>query len=424
VVGVGEDGRISEVEVGVTAPHQAEQLWGVVLPGFANAHSHAFHRALRGRTHDGSGSFWTWRDLMYRVANRLDPDSYHRLARGVFGEMVLAGITSVGEFHYVHHRPDGGRYADPNAMGEALLSAADDVGIRITLLDSLYLHGGLDRERGLSPTGEEQRRFSDGSFDAWAERVEALMATDSRHRIGVAIHSVRAVAPDDIERVADVARRHHAPLHVHGSEQPSEVDACRAQYGVPPLALLCDHGVGEGGTIVHGTHVDADEIRRVAASGATVCFCPTTERDLGDGLGPAADYRAAGVRLSLGTDSHAEIDLLGEARALELDERLRLRERGVFSAAELLACATAHESLGWDDAGAITVGRRADLVAVGLDTVRLAGSPMELAAVVFAASACDVTDVVVDGRHVVRGGTHRDVDVTTELDAAIREVVG
>jgi formiminoglutamate deiminase len=423
-VGVGEDGRISEIEVGVTSPRQASPLRGVVVPGFANAHSHAFHRALRGRTHDGPGSFWTWRDLMYRVANRLDPDSYHRLARSVFGEMVLAGITSVGEFHYVHHRPDGARYDDPNAMGVALLSAADDVGIRITLLDALYLHGGLDSERGLQPIGEEQRRFSDGSFDAWAERVEALMAIDTRHRIGVAIHSVRAVAPDDIARVADVARRHRVPLHVHGSEQLGEVDACRARYGVPPLELLCDHGVGPGATIVHGTHVDADEIGRVAASGATVCFCPTTERDLGDGLGPARDYRAAGVRLSLGTDSHAEIDLLAEARALELDERLRLQERGVFSAAQLLACATDHRSLGWEDAGAIVVGRRADLVAVDVGSVRLAGTPRELAGVLFAASASDVTDVVVDGRHVVRGGTHRDLDVAAELDAAIREVLG
>jgi formiminoglutamate deiminase len=377
-----------------------------VLPGLANTHSHAFHRVLRGRTHGGRGSFWTWREQMYEVAGRLDPDTYHALARAVYGEMVLAGITCVGEFHYLHHGPDGTPYADPNAMGHALIAAARDAGIRLTLLDTLYLTSGVDGR----PLDGVQRRFGDGDAERWAARVADVRA-GPHARVGAAAHSVRAVPADQLKTLAG------APvLHVHLSEQRAENDQCRAVYGCTPTELLRRHGLlGPGTTAVHATHLTGEDI--AALGGTGVCFCPTTERDLADGIGPARALADAGARISLGSDSHAVIDLLAEARALEMDERLATERRGHFTAADLLAAATGHACLGWDDAGRIAAGQRADLVAVALDTVRTAGARPEQA--VFAATAADVTDVVVDGRRVVTGGRHTGFDVPT----ALREVL-
>ena len=400
-----ENGRIEKVEA-QSAVRSESRLPGLVLPGFANAHSHAFHRALRGRTHVGRGSFWTWRDLMYRVAATLDPDGYHRLARAVYGEMALAGITAVGEFHYLHHGPDGTRYDDPNAMGHALIAAAKDAGIRITLLDTLYLTSGVD---GRKPEGV-QKRFSDGSLDAWADRVGRL-AEDPHTRIGAAAHSVRAVPERGL---SGLAGRH--PLHIHLSEQPAENEQCQAIHGCTPTELLRRTGVlGPATTVVHATHLTDDDVK--ALHGTGVCFCPTTERDLADGIGPARTLADAGSPLSLGSDSHAVIDPFAEAQGLEMDERLASERRGAFTAAELIAAAANHGSIGWDDAGAIRAGNRADLVAVSLDSVRTAGVDPEQA--VFAATAADVTDVIVDGRPVVTGGAHTGFDVAAALREAI-----
>ena len=420
------DGRISSVATGVeTPPAGSTRLDGLTLPGLANAHSHAFHRALRGRTQAGSGSFWTWRDQMYGVAQRLDPDAYFRLARATYAEMALAGITAVGEFHYVHHQPDGTPYADANAMGEALLAAAAEAGIRITLLDTCYLHGGLDAD-GHHPLGDHQRRFADGSADAWAARAAARRAGD--HAVlGGAIHSVRAVDPASMAVVGEWAAGQDAPVHVHLSEQPAENEACLAHHGRTPTELLHDAGLlGERLTAVHATHLTKADLGLLATTRSGVCLCPTTERDLADGIGPAGDLAAAGVPLSLGSDSHAVVDPFEEARAVELDERLTTMVRGTHPAAVLLTAATAtgYAALGRNGGGLLAAGAPADLTTVGLDSVRLAGTDSDtaLASVVFAATAADVTHVVVAGNVVVSDGVHTSVEVAAELDASIRAV--
>ncbi|WP_420122971.1 formimidoylglutamate deiminase [Nakamurella sp.] len=412
------DGRFVAVTAGTVPPPGATVLPGVVLPGLANCHSHAFHRALRGRTHGGGGTFWTWREGMYRVAAALDPDTYLALARATYAEMALAGITAVGEFHYLHHAPGGAPYADPNAMGEALIQAATDAGIRLTLLDTCYLAGGLDAD-GHGPLGPEQVRFSDGSARRWADRVARLAgsrASSDEVLIGAAVHSVRAVPRDQLPVVAAAAAGR--PLHVHLSEQPAENEAALAFYGRTPTELLDEAGVlGPATTAVHATHLTGSDIATLGRTGTTSCFCPTTERDLADGIGPARALLDAGSGLSLGSDQHAVIDLIEEARALEMHERLASRQRGRFTPEQLLTAATRHDTLGRPDAGALAVGHRADLVAVRLDGPRTAG--VDPAQVLLAATAADVDTVVVDGRPVVTGGRHRLGDVGELLRTAI-----
>jgi formiminoglutamate deiminase len=416
-----EEGRIARVTPGAAQPPEAVRLPGLTLPGLANAHSHAFQRALRGRTQDGRGSFWTWREQMYAVAERLDPDTYLALARATYAEMALAGVSAVGEFHYVHHGPGGDPYDDPNELGRALIAAAREAGVRLTLIDACYLHGGIDE-----PPAGAQLRFSDGDADAWAQRVDAL-ADDESVRIGAAIHSVRAVDPGSAATVAAWSARRDAPLHAHVSEQPAENDACLAAYGQTPTALLAEAGaLAMRFTAVHATHLTAADVDLLVDAAACCCVCPTTERDLADGVGRMGRLADAGVSLALGSDSHAVIDLFEEARAVELDERLASGERGHHSPAALLRAASegGQACLGWPDAGRIEAGARADLVAVGLDGVRLAGTqPADaLAAVVFAAGAPDVREVIVDGRQVVRDGAHASVDVARELDESIAAV--
>lgn len=414
------DGRVTAVRTGAgTPPPGAEVLRGLTLPGLANAHSHAFHRALRGVVQVGSGTFWTWREVMYATADRLTPDTYHALARAVYAEMALAGITAVGEFHYVHHAPGGTPYADPNAMGEALIAAAAEAGVRITLLDTCYLSSGF----GEAPN-RHQRRFSDGDADTWAARCAGLKEREHA-RIGAAIHSVRAVPAEQLGTVAAWAKERRAPLHVHLSEQPAENEACLAAHGRTPTRLLADHGVlGPRTTGVHNTHLTDEDIALLGDSGTGTCMCPTTERDLADGIGPAVALQKAGSPLSLGSDSHAVIDLFEEARAMELDERLRSRTRGHWTAAALLRAASAdgHAALGWDGAGALEPGAFADFTTIALDTVRTAGPPPRFGAetAVFAATAADVRHTVVAGRHVVRDGHHQLVpDVPQALARAV-----
>ena len=355
---------------------------------------------------------------MYDAARELDPDRYRALARATFAEMAIAGITVVGEFHYLHHDPAGDRYEDPNAMARAVIEAAREVGIRITLLDACYLHGGIGE-----PVDPQQRRFSDGDVERWIERVDEL-ADGPGLRIGAAIHSVRSVDPESAARVAEwVGER---PLHAHVSEQPAENEACQAAYGVSPTESLAAAGVLDRPfTAVHATHVSDHDVellgtRGPAGGGCGVCLCPTTERDLADGVGPAKRLHDAGAVLTLGSDSNAVIDLFEEARAVELDERLAGGERGLHSPADLLRHATAggYQSLGWDDAG-LQRGMLADLVTVGLDSVRLAGADRDQlpAALVFAATAADVRHVIVGGELIVRDGACVAVDAAAELDA-------
>jgi len=375
-------------------PSEPTRLAGLTVPGLANCHSHAFHRALRGRTQRERGTFWTWRDQMYDVAARLDPDSYLELATVTFREMVAAGITAVGEFHYLHHQPDGTPYDDPNAMGHALVEAAGRAGLRLTLLDTCYLTAGIGR-----PPEGVQRRFSDGDVDGWADRLGAMDADPHRVRVAGAYHSVRAVPREQMKRFTT------HPLHIHLSEQTAENEQCRAAYGLTPTQVFAEAGhLTASSTLVHATHLTDDDVRLIGQARAFACFCPTTERDLGDGIGPSTALRDAGSPLTLGSDSHAVIDLFEEMRAVELDERLASQQRGHWTAAALLAAGTevGHRSLGWDDAGGIAVGQRADLVTIGTDRVRTAGTGADEHTAVFAAAAEDVSQVVADGRVVFR----------------------
>lgn len=361
------------------------------LPGLVDTHSHSFHRALRGRA--TGEDFWAWRTRMYSLVERLDPDSVLALATAAFAEMVLAGITTVHEFHYLHQ---------PAGMDDAICEAARRAGIRLVLLDTCYLRAGFDGV-GLDPV---QQRFSDGDVERWATRAEKVSATNPDVVVGAAIHSVRAVDPASMQFVASWARGRGVPLHLHLSEQPAENEACVAATGRTPTQLAHDHGVlGPSTTAVHCTHVTADDIALLGVSGTTVCLCPTTERDLADGIGPARALAQAGCTLRVGTDSHAVVDLFEEVRAFDLDERLATGRRGVHKPSDLLAAATGE----------------VDRCAIDLDSVRLAGFDPEdpVPMIVAAATAADVTDVEIDGRLVVRDRTHVSIDVAAELRASI-----
>ncbi len=427
-----EAGRFTAVDPGPRSqdPPDAVRLPGLTLPGLADCHSHAFHRALRGRTQRrapaGPGSFWGWREQMYAVAARLDPATYRDLATAVFREMAAAGFTSVGEFHYLHHRSDGSPHPDreggPNAMGLALLDAARTAGVRLALLDTCYLTGGIGR-----PAQRVQRRFSDGDVREWQRRVDDLLgAADEDVVVGAAIHSVRAVPLEAMRLVADWADRFEVPLHVHLSEQVAENDECLDAYGRTPTEVLDEAGaLTDRSTVVHATHLSEADVLRVGRAASYSCFCPTTERDLGDGTGPSRALAAAGSRLTVGSDSHAVVDPFEELRAVELDERLVRRSRGHWSAAELLAAGTVdgHASLGFPDAGRISVGQRADLVTLDLGSPRTAGSGATAETAVFAATAADVVHVVAGGRVVFRGTVDERRSIGASLDAAVRAVV-
>jgi formiminoglutamate deiminase len=299
-------------------------------------------------------------------------------------------------------------------MAEALRQAAADAGIRLTLLDTCYLAGGLGAT-GHSPLDPTQQRFADADADSWAERVAGL-GESAGMRVGAAIHSVRAVPRGQLGVVARAARGR--PLHVHLSEQPAENEACQGFYGMTPTALLDAEGaLGPLTSAIHATHLTDKDIAMLGTTRTTACFCPTTERDLADGIGPARELRDAGSPLSLGSDQHAVIDLFEEMRGLEMHERLSSLQRGRFRPDELLAAATRHGSLGWADAGRLEVGARADLVAVRLDSRRTAGS--EPGQILMSATAGDVDTVVVDGRTVVAGGRHPLGDVGSLLHKAI-----
>ncbi|MEK7411345.1 MAG: formimidoylglutamate deiminase, partial [Actinomycetota bacterium] len=317
------NGVIASVTDGVAMQAGDEHIAGVVMPGLVNAHSHAFHRALRGRTHGGGGDFWSWRRPMYDIANALTPENYAELSALVYAEMALAGITGVGEFHYVHHDRDGSAYNDPNEMGLAVVQAADRAGIRLALLDVAYLHAGLDQSDPLP----EQRRFADRNIESWLDRVDRLGEGGNGWTVGLAPHSVRAVHPDELDEV--VGARYGRVVHLHVSEQPAENLACLAVTGKTPTAVLAEVGLlGPFATAVHATHLTRGDIELLGTSKTTACMCPTTERDLADGIGPASALVRAGAMLAFGSDSHATIDLFEEARAVEYNERLIAARRG------------------------------------------------------------------------------------------------
>ncbi|MGH9281772.1 MAG: formimidoylglutamate deiminase [Acidimicrobiales bacterium] len=398
---LSEDGGVlTSVEAGVASPPAgAHVLRGLALPGLVNGHSHAFHRALRGRA--AGRDFWEWRDAMYGVAGALDPEAYRALARAAFAEMALAGVTTVHEFHYLHQ---------PAGMDDAVVVAAAEAGVRLVLLDTCYLRAGFDG----TDLSRVQRRFSDGDAGGWAARASAVAGRYPEVVVGAAIHSVRAVDPPSMAMVANWAKERGVPLHLHLSEQPAENVACLTATGRTPTQLCDEVGaLGPRTTAVHATYVSGNDIERLGRSGTAVCLCPTTERDLGDGVGPAAALAEAGAPLRVGSDSNAVIDLFEEARAVELDQRLVTGRRGHHRAGDLLSAATA--------GGRLAPGTPADWAGLSLRSPRLAGFEPDRAAshLVAAAAPADVEVVVVGGQVVVEEGRHRSFDVAAELAAAI-----
>ena len=376
---------------------------GTVHPGFANAHSHAFHRLLRGTTEGDGGDFWQWRESMYRVAGRLNPALMFLVARAVFAEMLVSGYTAVGEFHYLHHQSDGSPYRPAHAMELAIAAAASDVGIRLTLLDTCYLDGAIGQ-----PLAPEQRRFGDGSPAGWLARWNALSEViegldGDRVRLGAAIHSVRAVTPTAMAEIRD-ALGAGVPLHIHVSEQPKENADCVGAYGVTPVGVLAGLGMlTDRLSIVHATHLSAEDRVLIAASGCTVVMCPTTESDLGDGIGPAFELAAQGTPIAIGSDQNAVIDPLLESRGLEAAERLASGRRERFSPAAL---ATIGSTAGYSSLGisrsVLACGDHCDLVELDTASLRTIGSRPDR--MLLTASASDVRRVIVGGVVVADSG--------------------
>ena len=407
-----QDGRIEQVERADPAP--GDVLLGTVLPGMADAHSHAFHRALRGRTNADGGDFWRWRERMYQAAAALDPSLYRELATAVFAELLVSGWTAVGEFHYLHFAPDGTPYDEEHAMERALIDAATTVGIRLTLLDTLYLAGGI----GL-PLSPAQRRFGDASAEAWLERWTSLRDLDRPGvTIGAAFHSVRAV-PREALAAALALLPADIPLHIHLSEQPAENDDCLRAYGLTPTGLLHElAALGPRLSVVHATHLTDADIALLGASRVTVVMCPTTEADLGDGIGPARRLADAGCHIALGSDQNAVADPFLEARGLEYGERLASGARGRFSPAALgdALGTDGYTSLG--ERGGIAVGAWCDLVDVDAASRRTVGSAPEQ--LWLTATSADVRRVIVGGRIVAENGLLADgADPARLLAAAL-----
>jgi formimidoylglutamate deiminase len=414
------DGAV--VAVGAPAPgFERVRLRGkALLPGLVSAHSHSFQRAIRGRTevrHAGRSDFWSWREAMYGAAARLDPDDVRAVARMAFHEMARAGITAVGEFHYLSREPGGRPYPDPERLAKEVVGAAREVGLRIALLRTAYARGGA----GLAAL-PEQRRFVDGSPEEVVEsalRLEEFTKGDPRATVGLAPHSVRACPADWIATLADAARRRGWPLHLHVSEQVAEVEQCRAEHGVGPVELLERLGaLGPDTTAVHAIHLSPSDVEAMGRTATTVCACPSTERDLGDGVVPADDLLRAGAGLALGTDSNVQIDLLEDARALEGNLRLVRRQRALLAppeagsrvdglAARLYGFASqgGMRSLGIAG-GALSPGEPADFLSIDLEDPSVAGASAGdlLPAVVFSAVRTAVRDVVVGGDAIVTEG--------------------
>ena len=438
-----ESGRIISLSPDTEGVARVVRLTGrALLPGLTNAHSHAFQRVIRGRTelrsHRTGDTFWTWREMMYSAAERLTPADVYDASRMAFMEMALAGITAVGEFHYLHRAPDGAAYDDPNLLAkEEVVRAARDIGIRIALLRVAYARAGYHAEPNPRQARfiEEDPRTYLSHLDKLASDLAAQDATGELAWAGAAPHSVRAVPLHYLREVAAFAAERDMPTHMHVAEQPAEIEACRREHARTPVALLDHEGLlSPRFTAVHAIHLLPEEVRALADTGATVCACPTTERNLGDGVVPADALLRAGVPIALGTDSHAQIDLFEDARELEYHLRLRQLQRAVLAppppaplfefpsgekasdtdqtsalAARLFACATRH---GADSisapGGELEVGRPADFFTVDLNDPTIAGAgPNDLlSAIVFSLSRAAIRDVVVGGELIVENGCH------------------
>ena len=413
-------GHITSAASQVGPPTQLKNR--AALPGLINAHSHAFQRVIRGRTEyrtsENKDSFWTWREMMYSAAERLTPEDVYDASRMAFLEMALSGITSVGEFHYLHHAPGGQLYEDPNLLAKEVVRAAQDVGLRIALLRVAYARSGFETE-----PNPKQQRFIEDDPETYLKHLDRLtvdLRPSANAWVGLAPHSVRAVPLDHLRTIITFGNKSNLPIHMHVAEQPAEISACIAEYGRSPVALLATEGLlSEHFTAVHAIHVSPKAVAMIAQARALVCACPTTERNLGDGVVPVDLYFQNGVRVALGTDSHVQIDLLEDARELEYNLRLQNMGRAVLSpdqsdarsalAGRLFDCATLRgaESIG-SPGGNLNEGRAADFFTVDLDDPSIAGATEDdlLTSVVFSLSRTAVKDVFVGGRRIVEDGKH------------------
>ncbi|MBV8549903.1 MAG: formimidoylglutamate deiminase [Acidobacteriaceae bacterium] len=425
----GANGRTTRFSREPEDLRKAERLSGrALLPGLVSAHSHSFQRAIRGRTERrtaaGRDSFWTWREAMYHTANRLSPDDVYAVARMAFLEMALSGITTVGEFHYLHHSPDGTRYEDPNLLAKYVVQAANDVGVRIVLLRTAYARAGWQ----MAPN-PGQARFITPSADTFLSDTEELRQwAKGRASVGVAPHSVRAVPLEYFMRVVEYATAQRMPIHMHAAEQPAEIDACLNEHGVRPIELLQRHGLlGPLFTAIHAIHVTEEEIGFLAQAGARVCACPTTERNLGDGAVPADKYREHGVPICLGSDSNVQIDLLEDARELEYHLRMKKLERAV------LACGTEPENLAHSlfesatrvGAASLQAGHEADFFTVDSNDPAIAGASEDslLSHIVFSAGRSAIRDTYVAGKAIVQDGRHaQQAEITEEFRTVQRKL--
>jgi formimidoylglutamate deiminase len=391
-----EAGRIVRFSSEPADLAKAQRLPGkAILPGLVNAHSHSFQRAIRGRTEHRSGAsqdtFWTWREAMYSAANRLSPDDIYVVARMAFLEMLLSGITTVREFHYLHHAADGSRYEEPNLLSLQVIRAAQELGLRIELLRTAYARAGWRQ-----PSNPKQSRFITPSPEMFIADTEALRKVAL---VGVAPHSVRALPLRYLLEVIQYARANGLPVDMHVAEQPAEIEACLVEHGRRPVELLEQYGILDPSfTAVHAIHVTREEIGFLGRAGARVCACPTTERNLGDGPVPADSLAEAGVAICFGSDSNVQIDLLEDARSLEYHLRMKNLVRSVLAPKHLLNSA----------AGRFEIGRPADFFTVELNDVSIAGAGRDslLSNIVFSTERTAVRDVFVNGKQVVQDGHH------------------
>jgi formimidoylglutamate deiminase len=408
VISITDEGYIDALSKREPDTEITEILPGIaLLPGFVNVHSHVFQRALRGRTHHARSThdtFWTWRQAMYTEAQRLHPDRLYEIAVQTYCEMLAAGYTSVGEFHYVHHQLDGQPYERENCMSEAVLQAGRDVGIRVVLLLTAYARGDFDH-----PPDEMQRRFCDASLDAYLSRAEALRTTGIA--MGVAPHSVRAVPEEWLRGLAEYSLQHQLPLHVHADEQMAEIEQCQQAHHCTPIELLERNRIlGPLTTVIHATHANQEEIALLARHNSRVCVCPTTEGDLGDGIAPYAELIAAHIPLCIGSDSNTRLDPLEELRWAEYSARMRYQRRRILVPDELASpgpllltygTQAGAEALGLQT-GSIEPGKAADFVAVDLRAPALANWTPDnlLDQLFFGASSQVFTQTWVQGRKV------------------------
>ncbi|WP_433970893.1 formimidoylglutamate deiminase [Tunturiibacter lichenicola] len=402
-----------------------------LLPGFVNSHSHSFQRLIRGKAESrvvSGRDFWSWRGTMYHAAAQLTPEEVFDVARMAFLEMVLAGTTTVGEFHYLHTDPSGSAYDDPNLLSKQVIAAAQSVGLRIVLLRTAYLRSGF----GLPPDPGQARFFesTDEFLNNMSELVSQYSTRSNEIRFGVAPHSIRAVPLDDLLEIAAWAHVRELPLHMHVAEQVAENEACVREYGRTPVELLSTERIlSPRFTAVHSIHVRPDEVAELAHSQSTICSCPTTERNLGDGIFAADEVMSAGIRVALGSDSQAQIDPIEDARELDYHLRLRNQQRAILDmidqeaiAERLFSCATRNgaESLSVPT-GEFVTGSLADAFTVDLDDISIAGHSNEdlLPILVFSLNRSAIRDVIVNGICIVRDQVH---PLHAEIVARYREV--